>query len=272
LWFRRNIFVHQPLNSNIHEDDVQVVPEALSILQRAVDSPWCGVIVYWGLYKCGKSTALEQLRINLKRDGRQVYAINGASFERGQNLDGWFLKEMTCFGFLQRVDVHLNKILPRKKAGRASTTIILDHFDTIMKGADHIDVESFLTNLAQQSMSGGQFNVILSTSSATNADRILLWNGGRKIWLPAQPDFSRWKQSSVRALLDGLTKNSATAWKDKNRKELERLGILSGSPSIVRKLFVEGEGSLGNNRQVCLAWDESWKKAITFLKPRYKRL
>ena len=194
--------------------------------------------MFWGLYQSGKTETLQALQDRLEQSGRQVHSFNAANFRKGEDLDAWFLEQLICIPGCLCQSISLNQILPGPVKGegpftRPATTIIIDHFDAVMKRGNIGNIEKFVADYAQQSHGGKRFNVLLCVSSVEYAKTILNWNGRRKILLAAQPDCQRWTAPSVTALINALV---PPEWDSCQKEQLIRCGVKAGSPSFVTLL------------------------------------
>ncbi len=90
-----------------------------------------------------------------------------------------------------------------ESANPIDTTIILDHFDNVMRMRNW---ESCLTSYAHMACGSRRFNLMLSVTSEKNAAQIILLNGGKKFNYLGQdvPNYGRWLEPEITALVDNL--------------------------------------------------------------------
>jgi hypothetical protein len=90
-----------------------------------------------------------------------------------------------------------------ESANPIDTTIILDHFDNVMRMRNW---ESCLTSYAHMACGSRRFNLMLCVTSEKNAAQIILLNCGKKFKYLGEdiPNYSRWLEPEITALVDNL--------------------------------------------------------------------
>ncbi len=91
-----------------------------------------------------------------------------------------------------------------ESANPIDTTIILDHFDNVMRMRNW---ESCLTSYAHMACGSRRFNLMLCVTSEKNAAQIIQLNSGKKFkYLGLDiPNYGRWLEPEITALVDNLT-------------------------------------------------------------------
>jgi hypothetical protein len=96
-----------------------------------------------------------------------------------------------------------------ESANPIDATIILDHFDHVIQMANW---ENFLKSYAHNAFESRRFNLMLCVTSEAHVSRILGLNGGRKFkYLGLDiPNYGRWLEPQVNALVDKVVKRTAS--------------------------------------------------------------
>ena len=229
-----------------------VVHPATSALLRSCSQP--GVHILWGLPDSGKTTCVFEVgRIVQSRGTRYVNYLNAGLLWRSAevvgtdpDLDLWVSRclGLACGGALDK--------LPRD----GETTVIIDHFDSVM---GHPGVEEFVRGLANGSHVWGRFNVIVCVRSADHARTILGFHPGVGMVSP-QGGIGRWRRDHIHAVVKERWWKSLDGkeWSHDGLELLISLGAACGCVGVVERMWYGGEAGLGRHKERCDAMGVAW--------------
>uniref|UniRef100_A0A7S0N9B5 Uncharacterized protein n=1 Tax=Cryptomonas curvata TaxID=233186 RepID=A0A7S0N9B5_9CRYP len=157
-----------------------------------------------------------------------------------------------------------------ESANPIDATIILDHFDHVIQMANW---ENFLKSYAHNAFESRRFNLMLCVTSEAHVSRILGLNGGRKFkYLGLDiPNYGRWLEPQVNALVDKVVKRTAShsPIQDSDKQRLIGLAVRAGSPYPIIEAWDRGFDNIDWRRIELLAniAAEDWAAAENIKPP-----
>jgi hypothetical protein len=182
-----------------------------------------GVFVHWGVYESGKSTAARQAAWRLQEEAeRQVIGFDGFEFS-------WLKPPVKRVRHAIGVpeDMHDK---PLSEFFTRDTTIIIDHFDTLLCAKDNVGDETleWVMKLIEESEQTQKFNMLLIVTSWERAQELV--DAGCKLVPGDAP--ARWTSEQLEALYATLP-DKVTSEIGERKDELLRLSTLSGTPGFL---------------------------------------
>ena len=182
-----------------------------------------GVFVHWGVYESGKSTAARQAAWRLQEEaGKQVILLYGYDFAHFHPV---------CARMRRAIGVPANlDDKPVSDFFTRDTTIILDHFDSLMHDKDNRGDETleWVLKLIEESEATQKFNVLLVLNSWERAQELV--DAGCKLVPGNAP--ARWTRDQLEALYATLP-DKVTSEIGERKDELLRLSTFSGTPGFL---------------------------------------
>lgn len=126
---------------------------------------------------------------------------------------------------------------PRKEEFSKSQTVppptsfVIDQFDHLMADSR---TKNLLISLAEQSMRTKQFNMLICVTSWKNAEEILSWNGGEKIYILGDAGLAEWNQDDVKRLIDNH--KYFDDWPAESKEQLAVIGAEAGVAGFIVKI------------------------------------
>jgi hypothetical protein len=244
--------VHRKFREPIHYSESPLISPAVPQLHRSVNHRLCGLLVFWAPYSSGKTFALKSLTRSLRSEGKYIIYLDGKNFKWQSNpLFAWL---RVAVGLTPNAK-GFEEYLPYQNGN--ITTIIVDHFEDLMKVPD---TGPLFVGLARVSRKTKRFNILVAVSSAANAKDIILWNGHSKIRLACRPEAARWDAKTMRNL--ALGSDCVQALSEANAAEVVECAVASGSPGKVEEL-----ASLVSCRRATETILAEWEAGIQILSP-----
>ena len=182
-----------------------------------------GVFVHWGVYESGKSTAAIQAAWRLQEEAeRQVIGFNGFEFS-------WLKPPVKRLRHAIGVPEDMTD-KPLSEFFTRDTTIIIDHFDTLLRDKDNVGDETleWVIKLIEESEQTKKFNVLLIVTSWERAQELV--DAGCKLVPSDAP--ARWTRDDLETLYASLCDKTRSIMSEKE-DELLRLSTLSGTPGFL---------------------------------------
>lgn len=200
-------------------------------LTSALTDRHCGVKVLWGPPGCGKSTYSKLVLHKLQQDGRGVVEVRIEGGIQGK-YNAWLNREL---GVMETL--HMNDLFPTKSK---APVLFIDHADQLLAGGVEKELQSFVVQLAEQSVGRKGFTVLFNFTKSENAKEVLSWNGGEKIQdVFADPSGLHWHEDCTWGqihLREFLTK-SGVDWNDHEKDLFVRLGATAGTPGFALEML-----------------------------------
>ena len=163
----------------------------------ALHSSSSGVFVHWGVYESGKTTAVQHAAWRLQEEaGRQVICIHGYDYGWHKTMSAWL---RWAIGVPEDMaDKPLKDFFTKP-----DTTLVLDHFDLLMREKDNrdVDVLGLVHTLIKDSKATKKFNVLLVVTSWERAKELVA--AGCKLVPNDAP--ARWTQEQLEMLYATFT-------------------------------------------------------------------
>lgn len=208
-------------------------------LRKSFSSNWRGVMVYWGIQVSGKSTHIQNVLQKIqKEENRPMVYISASMYQPSSTPHEWF---RTGLGLSKTVDDY-SQYLPAPKDINSPTIIVLDQFDHLIHDKY---AASFITGLGEIARNTGLFSVLLPITSASDAVKMLNWNGGEKIKLFGYPGCGMWIPENVNELID--TVYNEKDWSVSHKIRMKEMGSIAGSPGFIHDLM---DGNFHGNEKV----------------------
>jgi hypothetical protein len=216
-----------------------------------LNSSKSGVFVHWGVYESGKSTAVREAAWRLQEVGRQVIHFHGFDFSSYKQPEGRLRRAIGVPADMD--DKHLSDFFLR------DTTIIIDHFDTLMRDKDESAVRTLelVRDLIKESETTRKFNVLIVVNSWERAQELV----GAGCQLVPSDVPARWTREQLETLFATLPVDVINNVGDK-KDTLLRLATLSGTPGFL--VFEANCKNLPNARYAAMH-DLEWRKGIKAL-------
>jgi hypothetical protein len=236
------------------------------------------VLVYWSPFSSGKTYALKDLTVKLQNSETYVKYIDGED-SVGCTTSSEFL--FRSIGLPKESIVgDIGNVLP-DSSGSTKTTIIIDHFEALMRFPD---TESLIRALARECYDKNAYRVLLCITPLDQAVSVLKWNGGHKIRLAFWPHAARWDSP----ILDALVRKEFSTLAPDQIADVVRYASICGSPGQcctfnmlrgkLRKrlnilFFFAGKvkefvlSSQQFREELSHACDNAWKEADRVLRP-----
>lgn len=226
----RVMYITNMINSRnvIHEHHSRLTyhhPLARKLSNTLNQTP-SGIFVHWGVYESGKSTAARNAGLRLQNDSdRLVILLDCYDFSwKPTSMRAWLRHRIGIPEFIPDSE-------PMSTFFNKPTTIIMDHFDLLMRDKQQSvnDTLNFIRELATESAETQKFNVLLVVTSWERA--IELRNNGCTVL--ESP--SRWTEAQLKALFASLPAAIQEKYnEDTDKKDrLLRLSTLSGTPGYL---------------------------------------
>ena len=185
-----------------------------------------GLFLHWGAYGAGKSVAAESAALRLQNAcGRTAIVLHGYDFIYDRGTAAWLRQSVGVPPDLTAT--------PLSAFFRRPTTLILDHFDLMVRDARIEDTLECLRDLARESAATQKFNVLLLLTSWERALELRDAVPGSR--LIASP--SRWTETELNTLYNTLPQHIQGKWASQPSKQslpdLMRLAALAGTPGYL---------------------------------------
>ena len=222
-----------PLN---HQRSLVLSP-AVEAIERAIQSPLCGIYVHWGPFASGKTVALKDMTVIMQSKGYIVKYLDAKDKGSMGDNDPTFINWLRFHLGLshRRCTDDLDAFLPKSKAG--PTVIIINHFEDFLWTPD---AKSVIEGLCRDAFEKKTYKIVLCITRLEKALEVLNWNGGasEKIRIAASAGCGRWDIGCIQAMAALAPRLSRIA--AEQRAEIIRLGAVSGSPSVLREMVFTG--------------------------------
>ena len=207
-----------------------------------------GIFVHWGVYESGKSTAIKNVGLRLQEEGgRTVILLHGFNFSWEKSMHPWLR---------HAIGIPKDSTEPISTYFNKPTTVIIDHFDMLMRDERADETLKFLRELAIECVDTQKFNVFIAITSWERAIQ-LRENGCKLIGSP-----SKWTRDELTELFSSFPEKVQNLWTCQERKnELLRLATLSGTPGF---LAFESYAKIPCSKRALLL-DFEWRKGIRAL-------
>ncbi len=228
---RANKSLHAPLMHNLSS----VLSPAVDSIEIAVQSSLCGVFVHWGPVSSGKTVSMKDMAVRMRSQGFLVKYLD-AHDKVVLGQDKVFFIDWLRSGLglsLEGNTIDLDLILPKSKVG--PTIIIIDHFDDLM---ETFDPKRVITALCRYALEKKSYKIVLVIARVNRALEVLNWHGGDKIRIAGSAGCGRWDFDGINSV--AASEPRLMSYSDEDRKEIIRLGALSGSPSIFHDMVMSG--------------------------------
>eukprot|EP00291_Cryptomonas_curvata_P016930 CAMPEP_0172167284 /NCGR_PEP_ID=MMETSP1050-20130122/9485_1 /TAXON_ID=233186 /ORGANISM="Cryptomonas curvata, Strain CCAP979/52" /LENGTH=351 /DNA_ID=CAMNT_0012838055 /DNA_START=118 /DNA_END=1172 /DNA_ORIENTATION=- len=242
------------MTSPLEWTESQIKSQSVFLLLDALRVNLGGVLVHWGPFASGKSHALKDLTVHLRRGENIAKYINARHFDRAVHISfGNFMKSELGLP-LDRALGDICNLFPAVPAGKVKPTMIIDHIEDVM---DQPDTQQVLTGFARECRETNSFKVLVCTSSLAHATSVLKWNGGTKFRLACWPCSCRWEESLLRLYLAGFAST-----KFLSKDELESVlscAVICGSPGKVDEIVAASpKARLHLSSSTAEAWSEGF--------------
>lgn len=213
---------------------------------KVLNNSYAGTFVYWGVYESGKTTAVRNTGLRLQEAGRSVILLHGYDFSWHKKMHHW-LKHS--------VGVPVDTAEPISTFFIKPTTIIIDHFDMMMKDERVDGILEFLRELSIESTDSCKFNILLVVTSWERA--LQLRKNGEKIL--DHP--TRWTGDHLNALFSTFPGLYTPQWNYQEKSdEILRISTLAGTPGVL----IEGLERIPNEKRASIL-DLEWRKGTLAL-------
>ena len=219
-------------------------------LYDTLNSSSSGVFVHWGVYESGKTTAVREASWRLQEEGgREVILLHGYNFRWLRPMKTWLRHAIGIPNEMHDRAISDLLIMP-------TTTLVIDHFDMLMREKDNTDDEALelVRHLISESALTQKFNVLLVVTSWERAKELV--DAGCKL-MPGGP--ARWTHDQLEILFSTMTVSGKALEK---KDELLRLATLSGTPGFLRFELHSGERT--DSRHAAMH-DLEWRKGTQAL-------
>jgi len=206
-------------NNNNNRNPNTVFPHPLTgkLFDTLNKSP-SGIYVHWGVYESGKSTAAKNAGLMLQNDsGRLVTLLNGYDFSWKPSMRSWLRTGIGIPDYAKPLSTFFNK----------PTTIIIDHFDLMMRDKRCNDTLDVLRELADESVATQKFNILLIVTSWERAIEL------RDIGCTVIESPSRWTKDQLSSLFSTFPATVKEKYSSEEKEELMNLATLAGTPGYL---------------------------------------
>jgi hypothetical protein len=182
-----------------------------------------GVFVHWGVYESGKSIAAREAAWRLQENaGNQVICLQGYDFSYINPVSA---RMRHAIGVpVDMEDKQISDFFSKP------TTIVIDHFDMLMRDKNNLDDETleWVIKLIEESERTKKFNVLLLVTSWERAQELV---DAGCILVPGDAP-ARWTRANLETLYASLSDKSRSIIGEK-ADELLRFSTLSGTPGFL---------------------------------------
>ena len=173
-------------------------------LVQAMNNPLCGIYIFWGIQGSGKTAYSSWMAEQLSKKGRHIWHLDSHSLIGRHSA---IVMRKICENLPGRERMfQLNPTSP------PPTTIVIDNFDQAWpSGNDKHSVvkklRDIITMLADQSVMGKRFNLMLVISSPELARAVLQWD---QLRIQLIETIGIWKREQLEVLLSMTSYTSST--------------------------------------------------------------
>jgi energy-coupling factor transporter ATP-binding protein EcfA2 len=173
--YRKNQLL-KAFDSPLDWTESQVKSPALLKLRDSLRVDLGSLLVFTSPYGAGKSHALKDLTVLLRRNSTYVKYIDGRAASSSSSAGEFIYGSLLLTKDAARVD--LGPLLP-VSTGMNKTTIIIDHFEDLMDKFG-VDAMAMAKNWARETYDTRSYRVLVCVAPESRVLEVLNWNGGVK--------------------------------------------------------------------------------------------
>lgn len=225
--------------------------------------PMWGVHVYWSPSGTGKSTYLKKACASIQQSTlADVIYIENLSPVTSFNGDFDGLLKSRC-----GLDDNIRCLDDVLQNHERKVIIAIDHFDSLMCRPEITD---WITYLAEESVDGKKFIIIVAVSDPLIATNISCLNGGQK-FAPIQGQI--WSTQQIQDYIASLLPKDDSSWCDQEKQHLVELGLIAKNPRFINGLIgLQNPKRIFdvNLHQLAQTHKDLWEIGSTMIDSRHK--